>query len=211
MRALGPYVLAVALLPACLAQQWQLGAAGGFGIAKNLTVSSGSGSATTGFKGGLAASAFAGHHLYSHLAGEFRYTYRFGDLKLSSGGTEYTFGGLMHAVHYDLQVYPSRRDAAVRPFIAGGGGVRLYRGTGTEHAFQPLSSFAILTKTSEVTGLVTAGGGVQIKVAPHLYLRIEVRDYITPVPKQVLTPGPRAKIGGWVHDFTPLGGISFGF
>jgi hypothetical protein len=24
-------------------------------------------------------------------------------------------------------------------------------------------------------------------------------------------PASRAKIGGWVHDFTPMSGISFGF
>ena len=46
MRALGAYVLAAGLLPACLAQQWQLGAEGGFGIAKNLTVTGASDSAT---------------------------------------------------------------------------------------------------------------------------------------------------------------------
>jgi len=44
-----------------------------------------------------------------------------------------------------------------------------------------------------------------------VFVRAEFRDYITPLPKLVITPVPGAKVGGWVHDFTPLGGIGFSF
>ncbi len=211
MRAFGGLLLASALLPACLAQRGYLGGTAGYGVAKGLTITNAAGTAETGFKPGAAAGAFAGHSLYEYVSGEFRYLYRFGDLKLSSGGTEVTFSGMSHAVHYDLLIFGRNRDAPVRPFAAVGGGVRYYRGTGKEHAYQPLSSFAILTKTSEVKGLLTAGGGIQVKLAQHVFLRAEFRDYITPVPRVVITPVPGAKIKGWVHDFTPLGGIGFSF
>jgi len=211
MRSLGPYLLTLALLPAALAQRGYIGGGAGFGVAKGLTVTNPKGSATAGLKPGAALSGFAGHDLYNHLSGELRYTYRFGNLKLSSGGTEYTFDGLAHAVHYDLLVFAKGREAAVRPFAAVGGGVRFYRGTGKEHASQPLSSFAILTKTSQVEGLISAGGGIQVKVGRRVFLRVEFRDYVTPVPKQVITPVPGSKINCWLHDFTPMAGISFGF
>lgn len=211
MRSLGPFVLALALLPGSLAQQGYIGGAAAFGVAKGLTVTNAAGSAQTGFKPGAALGAFAGHRLYEFVSGEIRYLYRFSEMKLASGGTEHTFSGLSHAVHYDLLIFGRDRQAPVRPFAAVGGGARYYRGTGKEHAFQPLSEFAILTKTSEVKGLLAAGGGVEIKLAPHVFLRLEFRDYITPVPKQVIAPVPPGKLKGWVHDFTPLGGISFGF
>jgi len=212
MRPLGPFlfVLTLSFPASCLAQQWELGGSAGYGLARNLTVSNAAGSATTGFKGGAALGAVAGQSLYNYLGGEFRYVYRFGDLKLSAGGTEVIFSGLSHAVHYDLLVFARRRNAPVRPFIALGGGVKIYQGTGKEAAYQPLNTFAILTKTREVEGLGTVGGGIQVKIAPHVFLRTEFRDYITPVPKQVIAPVRGAKLSGVVHDFVPLVGIRFG-
>ena len=210
MRSLGLLVLTCTLVAGGLAEGY-IGAAAGYAAAKGHTVTAPAGSASTGFKSGAVLGAFAGHELYEYVSGEMRYLYRFSDMKLSSGGTDFSFGGHSHAVHYDLLMFTRDRQAPVRPFAAVGGGVRYYRGTGVEHAVQPLSDFAILTKTSEVEGLLTAGGGVQVKLAPKAFLRLEFRDYITPVPKQVITPVPGAKLGGWVHDFTFLGGIGFRF
>lgn len=211
MRSLGPLILALALVSGCLAQGY-LGGAAGYGVAKDLTVNNAAGSATTGFKSGAGLGAFAGHDLYNYLGGELRYLYRFSDLKLSSGGAAITFGGHSHAVHYDLLIFARGREERVRPFAAVGGGVRYFRGTGTEHAVQPLSSFAILTRTSQLKGLATVGGGVQVKLLPHAFLRVEFRDYLSPVPKLVITPVPGAKLSScWMHDFTPLAGIGFSF
>lgn len=211
MRSLGPLVLALVLAAGCLGQGY-IGGAAGYAVAKDLTVSNAAGTATTGFKSGAAVGAFAGHNLYNFLGGELRYLYRFSDLKLSSGGTSITFGGYSHAVHYDLLIFARGREAPVRPFAAVGGGVRYFRGTGVEHAVQPLSSFAILTKTSQVKGLATLGGGVQVKLPGRAFVRVELLDYLSPVPKLVITPVPGAKLSScWVHDFTPLAGIGFSF
>jgi len=211
MRTLGLLILAATLVAGCLGQGY-IGGAAGYGVAKDLTVSNAAGSASTGFKSGAGLGAFAGHDLYNYLGGELRYLYRFSDLKLSSGGASISFSGHSHAVHYDLLIFGRGRQSPVRPFAAVGGGVRYFRGTGKEHAVQPLSNFAILTKTSQVKGLATVGGGVQVKLGGHAFLRAEFRDYMSPVPKLLITPVPGAKLSGcWMHDFTPLAGIGFSF
>ncbi|MGE5645233.1 MAG: hypothetical protein ACM336_05515 [Acidobacteriota bacterium] len=211
MKSLTLFSLALALAGTGFAQQWDVGGIGGFGFYKNVTVSGPDGSADAGFKNGAAAGAFATQHLYEHLSGQFRYLYQFDKLKVSSGGAEATFGGESHAVHYDLMYMVTGRDAAVRPYLVGGGGVKLYRGTGEQHAVQELIEFAALTHTSQVKPLVTFGGGVRAKLGAHAALYIEGRDYLTPFPEKVVAPVPPSKLSGWLHDFVPLVGLSFSF
>ena len=204
-------LLTLALGGTCLAQQWEVGAAGGLEIYKNLTVTRGSLDATAGFKPGVAASVFAAQNLYQHLGGEFRYTIGLGDMKVSSGGTEATFAAQTHAVHYDLLFYGTRREAKVRPFVAAGGGVKVYRGTGKEQESQPLGQFALLTKTQQVEGLITVGGGVKLQVGRRSFVYIEARDYITRTPKNVIAPFTGSSISGWMHGYLPMLGVSIGF
>ena len=40
---------------------------------------------------------------------------------------------------------------------------------------------------------MSAGGGVKVQLAPHLQLRVELHDYLTPFPKQVITPQQRSQ------------------
>jgi len=197
--------------PLCSAHEWQLGVAGGYGFPMDVTVTNRSGEAKTGFKPGFAVGAVGSHELYRSVSGEFRYTYRDSDLKVSSGGTEATFRGVAHAIHYDVLVHTRPKGAALRPFFAGGMGIKVYRGTDRESAYQPLNTFVLLTKTQQVVPLVSAGAGLKYAISPHTSLRIEFRDYITPFPKDVIAPAPGAKIGGWVHDLVPMLGISFSF
>ena len=204
-------VLAFAIGGLCQAQEWEIGGAGGAGFLKALSVANSTGSATTGFRSGAAFGAVVGHNVNARIGGEIRYTYQMSDLKLSSGGTDVSFAGMTHAVHYDLVWRPGRRSARVQPFVAGGGGVRVFRGTGKEAAYQPLNTFAYLTKTQEWKPLITAGGGVRYSINRNTFLRFEMRDYITPFPKQVIAPAPGAKISGWLQDFVPMVGISITF
>ena len=196
---------------AALAQEWELGVSGGVGFSRNATVTNASGSGKAGFKYGLTAGAVAGNDLYERLSGEMHYLYRVSDLKVTGGGQEAEFSGEAHLVHYDLLYHAADRDARIRPFVAGGGGIKVYRGTGGEHAFQPASSFALLTRTQELKPLVSAGGGVKVALTESLHLRVEIRDYITPFPKEVVAPAPGARIKGWLHDFVPTAGISVRF
>jgi hypothetical protein len=205
------FVFTLGLAASSHAEEWEIGGIGGAGFLGGVNVSTAAASATAGFKSGAALGAFVGSNLYPHLSGEIRYTYQMSDLKLSRGGTEAGFTGISHAVHYDLLYHPVRKRSKVQPFVAAGAGIKLYRGTGKEQAYQPLSNFAYLTKTQDLRPLITAGGGVKYRISEHLIFRAEVRDYITPFPKKVITPAPGAKIGGWLQDFVPMFGLSFAF
>lgn len=211
MKSLIICSLALALTGTCFAQQWEVGGAGGIGIYKNATIQGTGGSADAGFKTGPTVGAFATQNLYNHLSGEFRYMFQFSDLKVSSGGTEVTFGGQSHAVHYDVLFLAGDREAAVRPYAAAGAGIKLFRGTGEQHAVQDLIQYAALTHTQQVEPLVTFGGGVKIRVGRRTFLYAEGRDYLTPFPTKVVAPVPPSKLGGWLHDFVPMLGLSIGF
>ena len=200
----------LAALPAvCGAQQWEIGATGGAGFATPFSIKGSEGAASAGFRPGFALGAFAVNHLQPRLSGELRYTYLDSDLKLSAGGTKVTFPGMAHAIHYDLLVHPREREGEWQPFLAVGGGVKVYRGTGEETAYQPLSQYAFLTHTQQVEPLVSIGGGVQWKPRPRIRLRLEVRDYLTPFPKQIIAPAGTNQVSGWIHNFVPL--VSLGY
>ncbi len=205
-------IFLLALAPACFAQQWEFGAGAGGSFVKGQSVTSTAGSATAGFKPGAAFGAFLSQNLYPHVGGEIRYGFIMSDLRVKSGGQEAAFTGVSHVLHYDLLLTPSSRESRTQIFGAVGGGMKIFRGTGTETAYQPLSQFVFLTKTQEIKPMLSVGGGVKFSIAPRIFLRVEVRDYITPFPKDVIAPNPftQAQIGGsMLHNIIPMASISF--
>ena len=56
--------------------------------------------------------------------------------------------GDTNVVTYDLLVYASPRESKLRPFVAGGAGIRPY-------ANQPLANFALLTQVNQVEPAVS--------------------------------------------------------
>lgn len=205
------YFFALALAATAAAQTWELGASGGYGIYQNASVSAGGATASAGFNNGIAVSAFGIQNLYKHLSGEFRYTYQFDDLALSSSGQKVTFTGRSHTINYDMLFRFGSSNSFVQPYLAGGGGIKYYQGTGTETLIQPLSQFAILSKTNQVEGVISVGGGLKFKAGKRTSVYAEFRDYISPVPQNVVAPVPGAKISGWLQDFVPMIGVSYGF
>jgi hypothetical protein len=208
--------ITLALLLACagasMAQEWELGGMASYGFYRNLVASNPLGSATAGFSPGTAFGAVIGHSSGGRLSGEFRYTYRDSDLELSSGGATAKFNGMAHIIHYDLVLHPRmKRGSKIQPFLAVGGGMKLYRGTGQESAYQPLQEIALLTKTQQVKPLISVGGGIKMILGPRVLLRAEVRDYITTFPRDVIVPIPETKVGRWLNDFVPMLGISYIF
>lgn len=193
------------------AQQWTVGAAAGGGFYRDASISNSTGSVSAGIGPQIAASVVGGDDLYRFLGGEIRYTYRAGDLQLKSSAQTATMAGSSQAVHYDLLLHATPREARIRPFAAGGGGVKYYRGTGQEQAFQPLSGFGFLTKTHQHEPLISFGGGVKCRVTRHVQFRVDVRDYVTPFPDKVIVPAPSAKTHGWLHDFVSMAGLSYVF
>jgi hypothetical protein len=92
-----------------------------------------------------------------------------------------------------------------------GAGLRIFRGTGTEEAYQPLYQFGYLTKTQQLKPMASVGAGVRFTLAHHFYLRTEFRDFITPFPTQVIAPAPGAKFGSILQDFVPMVAFSYEF
>lgn len=209
MRTIRYAILVLAAAGFCLAQQWEVGAGAGAGFLPGVPVTSTFGSATTGFQSGAAFGAYLGQNLYRHLSGELHYGFLQSNLRLQSGGTTATFSGVAHVVHYDLVLHTNRRGSRAQLFAAAGGGLKVFRGTGKEAAYQPLSQFGYFTKTQALKPMADFGGGVKFQLAPRVYLRTEFRDYLTVFPEEIIAPAPGAKFGRMLHDFVPMVGISY--
>ena len=200
------------LLPCLLrAQQWEVGAHGGYGFPRQASVTNGSVSGTTGFAPGFAFGGVLGNQIHSFVGGEVRYTFRSSDLQVKSGGTKATAAGQSHALHYDILIHATAPKSPIRPFAAIGAGVKFYRGTGKEPPFQPLSNLVVLTHTSEAQPLISAGGGVKIAAGKRTLVRLDVRDYVTPLPTSLLATPGSSRAGGWIHDFVFMVGVSTTF
>ncbi len=207
-----PILLTLALAGACLAQQWEIGAGAGVALYKNATVTRGGEKADAGFDTGPAFTAFGAQNLYEHIGGEIRYTVQLSDLLVERGGTKATASAQSHAIGYNLLFYFTERDAAVRPYVLAGGGGKIYRGRAKESEIAPPNAeFAILSRTTQIKGMGTFGGGVRARVAENVFLRFDVRDDLTPIPKEVIAPVPGATASGWIHSITPTVSLSFGF
>jgi hypothetical protein len=210
MKTLRATVVFLTAAAGAFAQQWEVGGNVGGSFVPGVSVSGPMGSATTGFQTGIAGGAWLGQTISRRIGGEVRYSFLQSNLKLSGGGASTTFSGQSHALHYDVLIHMTqRKESRAQAFVAVGGGMKVFRGTGKEAAFQPLSQFAYLTKTQEVKPMVSVGGGVKCKLAPRVNLRVEVRDFLTPFPKDVITPAPGAKIGSLLHNIVPMVGISY--
>ncbi len=205
--------IALALSSPCVAQQrgWEVGGAVGFGIMRNASIDNASGSATAGLDNRFVAGAVVGQDLYQHFSGELRYVFRDNDLVLKSGGQKVNMDGDSHLIHYDVLFHPTSKEARIRPFVAAGGGIRLFRATGQEYVNQPFSDFALLTNTNEVKPLISVGGGVKAKLTDHTAIRVDFREYISPFPEELFATAPGAKIRGWLFDSVPMAGVSFVF
>lgn len=209
IRSLLRICLLASPLPCALwCQHWEVGGSAGYGLYHDVAVSNGSLSGKTGFASGVAFGAVIGNETTRHLGGELRYTYRSDDLRVSAGPTTARAGAESHALHYDLLIHGANSEAPARPFLAIGGGIKRYRGTGAEPTFQPLSGLVVLTHTSETEPMISAGGGMKFRLSRRSLLRLDFRDYMTPFPGNVLARRANTQTSGWVHDFVLMVGIS---
>ena len=191
------------------AQQWEVGVSGGYGYASSLTVKSPAGSANAGFNNGGAFGVFGGNDTYNYWSGEARYLYRESSLNLSSGSTSLDFPAHTHLLTGAFLAHLRPRSAHIRPFIAFGGGLRIFDGTGHESASQPLGNIAALTHTQEVLPTADLGAGVKVNVSAHMRVRVEIRDYLGPPPSRVITAVPGGSISGWLNDIQGLVSVSY--
>jgi hypothetical protein len=207
-----PFSIALTLLfplsGLLMAQHWEVGASGGYSLYRDTKVSRTPASGETGFESGAAFGGLLGNDLYRHVGGEVRYTFIKDDLMVSSGSTKATAVGQSHALHYDVLIHATGKTATVRPFVAVGAGVKFFRGTGAEPAFQPLSNLVVLTHTSQALPLISAGAGVKFSMSRRALVRIDFRDYITPFPDKLLATPPTGSTSGWIHNFVIQFGVS---
>ena len=199
------------LNPCAFAQKWEVGGGIGGSFFTSQQVKSAVLTGDAGLANAVTASAWLGNNSSHLLGGELRYDYENTNLKVASSGVKAAFGAETHAFHYDILVHLTPRSTPIRPYVSAGAGVKLYRGTGREASFQPLSSLALLTKTSEIKPLISVGAGVKFSIFPSLQLRVEIRDALTAFPKTVIAPAQGAKINGWIQDLMVLAGLSFTF
>jgi hypothetical protein len=199
-------LLAAALAAVSSAQQWEFGGMAGGGFLNTVSTSNTYGAATAGFQPGAAFGGYVGYDSYKHIGGELRYGFLQSDLKLSNGGSTATFSGQSHVLHYDI-IFHTHGNKKTQLFAAVGGGMKIFRGTGTEQAYQPLYQFGYFTKTQVLKPMGDFGAGVKFALSRKVYLRTEFRDYITAFPKEVLTPPAGTKYGTLLHDFVPMVGI----
>ncbi len=208
---LGIFTLLLPLSGLLLAQDWEVGASAGYGLYRDATVSGPTASGQTGFAPGIAFGGVLGNNISRLIGGEVRYTYRGDDLRVTSGSTKATAKAQSHSLHYDVLIHTTSREATVRPFFALGAGIKYFRGTGPEPAFQPLSNLVVLTHTNQTEPLLSAGAGIKVRVSKKAMLRFDFRDYATPTPDKLLATPRATTIKGWMHDFVFLVGVSSAF
>jgi hypothetical protein len=189
-------------------QQWELGAIGGAGFSPGMTVSNASASASAKVKTGVAVGVYGGEDMYRYWSGEATYLYRAGDLKLEGSGKSVSFGAHTHLITGDFLAHFRPRGAHIRPFISFGGGIEIMQGTGQESFNQPLGNLAALTATREVLPVGEAGVGVKVQLSNHLRLRVQVRDYFSQAPNEVIAPTPGATLSGIRQDVIGMGAIA---
>ena len=194
---------------AALAQRWEIGGGAGGSFYTGKTVSRANLTANAKFDSGWGATGYAGHNMYRLVGGEIRYSFLKNDAKLSSGSSQALFGANAHAIHYDVLLHATGAGSSIRPFVAVGGGIKVFQGTGREVVAQPLGNLAFLTKTSEYKPLLTFGAGVKLNVSKRVGFRVEVKDYFSQFPKEVIAPASGSKLSGdWIHNFVAMVSIS---
>jgi hypothetical protein len=192
------------------AQGWEVGASGGASFLNHVSVTGGPSSATAGFQAGVVAGGYVGFTQYKHIGGELHYTFFQSNLRLASGGTDSTFSGVAHAVHYDLIFKTAKNDSKVQFFGALGGGLKVFSGPGKEAPYIPLTDkYGYFTRATQVKAMASVGGGVKYYFSKKVFLRAEVRDFITPFPEKIIAPPPGVKYGSLLHDIVPLVTIGF--
>ena len=205
-------LLALAAPITCIAQNWELGGTGGYGWYSNPTISNGASSATAGFPPRGAIGAVFGNNMYEHVGGELRYLLRFGGPELKFNGLQWNMTGYTNVIVYDVLVHTAPRDEKLRPFFAGGAGIKVFTSNGLLPPPDPtLGQFARLRSDTQVEPVISAGAGLKYRFRKHAQFRVDFRTYFSPLPDDIFRHRPPASIRGWVFDFVPMAGLSYVF
>ena len=199
------------LAPDAMAQKWEFGGGVGGSFYVSREITNGGTAAIAKLRTNVASGVWLGNNGSGRWGGEVRYDYQRGELDLTRGATSATFGAETHALHYDILWHARPTGAKIRPFLAAGGGVKVYRATGQEVLVQPLSQYALLTRTKDVRPMLSLGVGVKWRISRSLQFRLEVHDYITPFPREVIVPNVGSSVSGVLHNIVPLAALAYTF
>ncbi|MGO9012001.1 MAG: outer membrane beta-barrel protein [Bryobacteraceae bacterium] len=205
-------VIAVVLATATMAQDWELGGSVGYGAYRSATVFGPNfQTATAEILNRFTAGAVIGQEPYDFLSGELRWTYQDGHAVLTAAGVREEMDAHSHTVTYDLLFHFRRRERRLRPFFAAGVGIKGYIANGPSPQQQPLAAVATLVERDEWKPVFDLGGGVKYRLADHVQLRLDFRDYLTTFPKLQIVPSPNSTARGIFQQFTPMLGVSYMF
>lgn len=205
------YLVAILFAGAAFGQQYEIGAAIGYGFYRGGTIYSASGIAEAGIRNRFAAGIILGDEFSDYVSAEFNYLYHDGHPFLQAPGVKSDIQGNSDALTCELLFHFKKRERRLRPFLAGGSGAKEYVIAGPAPFPQPIPQIASLTTNDVWKVVFSAGGGVQFRLIPHMLLRAEFRDYLTTFPRQEIVPAPHNTARGIFEQFTPLFGVSYTF
>jgi Outer membrane protein beta-barrel domain len=211
MRLLGSLLL-FAAVPCCFAQNWEVGLAGGYSWYNDASIKNPIGqSAKAGYESRFAAGAVLTENITEHIGGELRYMYIAGDSKLTSGGNDVHMDAQSQVVDYDFLFYATPRGSRFRPFAAAGAGIKRYDGTGGAFfpLYPPVGTF--LGRGHQVEGMLSFGGGLKVALNDRWLVRVDFRDYATPLPDKLFVSPLGSHVSGWLQDFVPMFGVDWTF
>jgi hypothetical protein len=205
------YLIVILFSSVAFAQPYEIGATVGYGVYRDGTIYSASGTAEAGIRNRFAAGILLADEFSNYVSAEFDYLYHDGHPFLQAPGVKSDIQGNSDALTCGLLFHFKPREHRWRPFLAGGTGAKEYVIAGPEPFPQPIPQIASLTANDVWKVTFSAGGGVKFRLLPHMLLRAEFRDYLTTFPRQQIVPAPHNTARGIFQQFTPLFGVSYTF
>jgi hypothetical protein len=59
--------------------------------------------------------------------------------------------------------------------------------------------------------MISVGGGVMFNASQRVHVRVEVRDFISAFPQDIITPPPGVKYGAVLNQIVPMVGVDYIF
>jgi len=156
---------------AALAQQYEIGATIGYGLYRDGTIYSASGTAQAGIRNRFAAGILLADEFSEYVSAEFDYLYHDGHPFLQGLGVKSDIQGNSDALTCGLLFHFKPRQSRWRPFLAGGTGAKEYVIAGPAPFPQPIPQIASLITNDVWKVVFSAGGGVKVRLIPHMVLR----------------------------------------
>lgn len=192
-------------------QQYEVGAALGYGVYRDGTIFSDTQTVQAGIRNRFAAGINLGDDFSKYVSAEFQYLYHDGHPFLQGAGAKTDIQGQSDALTMNLLFHFKTREHRWRLFLEGGAGAKEYIIAGPAPFPQPIPQVASLTTNDVWKVVFSPGAGVKFRLIPHMLLRAEFRDYLTTFPRQQIVPAPHNTARGIFQQFTPLFGVSYTF